>query len=198
MAKIGAVSAMLNTSQTGDALVHSLALVNPVAVVVGDERVAAFNDVRARTALSSSRAWWLADQDSTDAPSGFIDLLAGCEDYLDDNPACSREVFCNDPCFYLYTSGTTGLPKAGVFRHGRWMRTSTSFGLIALDMQPDDVVYCTLPLYHATGLCVCWGRRSVGHRGSRFDASSAPASSGVTYAATGRPRWVTSVSCAAT
>lgn len=35
MAKVGAVSAMLNTSQTGDALVHSLALVNPVAVVVG-------------------------------------------------------------------------------------------------------------------------------------------------------------------
>lgn len=35
MAKVGAVSAMLNTSQTGDALVHSLALVSPVAVVVG-------------------------------------------------------------------------------------------------------------------------------------------------------------------
>ncbi|PBJ17497.1 Long-chain-fatty-acid--CoA ligase FadD17 [Pseudomonas ogarae] len=179
MAKVGAVSAMLNTSQTGDALVHSLALVNPVAVVVGDERVAAFNDIRERTTLSSSRTWWLADQDRadipSDAPSGFIDLMAGSEDYPSDNPASSRQVFCNDPCFYLYTSGTTGLPKAGVFRHGRWMRTSTSFGLIALDMQSDDVVYCTLPLYHATGLCVCWGAAICGASGfairRKFSAS---------------------------
>lgn len=55
------------------------------------------------------------------------------------------------------------------------MRTSTSFGLIALDMQPDDVVYCTLPLYHATGLCVCWGAAICGASGfairRKFSAS---------------------------
>ena len=165
LAKIGAVSAMVNAAQTGDALVHSLALVVPVAVVVGDERSAVFDDVRARTALAVERTWWVADEGSTAVPSGYIDLMEGCEDYSGANPACSRQVFCNDPCFYLYTSGTTGLPKAGIFRHGRWMRTSTSFGLIALDMQPDDVLYCTLPLYHATGLCVCWGAAIWGASG---------------------------------
>ncbi|WP_434625307.1 long-chain-acyl-CoA synthetase [Pseudomonas sp. Z1-29] len=174
VAKVGAVSAMINTSQTGDALVHSLALVAPVAVVVGDERVAVFNDVRGRTALADARTWWVADQDSGAVPYGFVDLMVGSEDYPGDNPL-GRQVFYNDPCFYLYTSGTTGLPKAGVFRHGRWMRTSTSFGLIALDMQPDDVVYCTLPLYHATGLCVCWGAAVCGASGfairRKFSAS---------------------------
>jgi len=174
VAKVGAVSAMINTSQTGDALVHSLALVAPVAVVVGDERVAVFNDVRGRTALADARTWWVADQDSGAVPCGFVDLMVGSEDYPGDNPL-GRQVFFNDPCFYLYTSGTTGLPKAGVFRHGRWMRTSTSFGLIALDMQPDDVVYCTLPLYHATGLCVCWGAAVCGASGfairRKFSAS---------------------------
>jgi citronellyl-CoA synthetase len=174
VAKVGAVSAMINTSQTGDALVHSLALVAPVAVVVGDERVAVFNDVRGRTALADARTWWVADQDSGAAPCGFVDLIGSSEDYPGDNPL-GRQVFFNDPCFYLYTSGTTGLPKAGVFRHGRWMRTSTSFGLIALDMQPDDVVYCTLPLYHATGLCVCWGAAVCGASGfairRKFSAS---------------------------
>ncbi|ROM74948.1 long-chain-acyl-CoA synthetase [Pseudomonas brassicacearum] len=175
VAKVGAVSAMLNTSQVGDALVHSLALVAPVAVVVGDERVAAFNDVRGRTALPSARTWWVADQDNADTPPGFVDLFSRSSDYPGDNPASSQQVFFNDPCLYLYTSGTTGLPKAGVFRHGRWMRTSTSFGLIALDMQPADIVYCTLPLYHATGLCVCWGAAICGASGfairRKFSAS---------------------------
>ncbi|WP_417697560.1 long-chain-acyl-CoA synthetase [Pseudomonas sp.] len=175
VAKVGAVSAMLNTSQTGDALVHSLALVTPVAVVVGAERVAAFNDVRARTSLFGHRTWWVADQDSAVVPSGFVDLISSSASHPGDNPASSQQVFFNDACFYLYTSGTTGLPKAGVFRHGRWMRTSTSFGLIALDMQPADVLYCTLPLYHATGLCVCWGAAICGASGfairRKFSAS---------------------------
>jgi citronellyl-CoA synthetase len=174
VAKVGAVSAMINTSQTGDALVHSLALVAPVAVVVGDERVAVYNDVRGRTALADARTWWVADQDRAAVPCGFVDLMGSSEAYPGDNPLGSQ-VFFNDPCFYLYTSGTTGLPKAGVFRHGRWMRTSTSFGLVALDMQPDDIVYCTLPLYHATGLCVCWGAAVCGASGfairRKFSAS---------------------------
>jgi len=175
VAKVGAVSAMINTAQTGDALVHSLALVTPVAVVVGDERVAAFDDVRGRIGLSHGRTWWVADQENVPAPSGFVDLMRASGQYPGDNPASSQHVFFDDPCFYLYTSGTTGLPKAGVFRHGRWMRTSTSFGLIALDMQPEDIVYCTLPLYHATGLCVCWGAAICGASGfairRKFSAS---------------------------
>ncbi|MDU9031376.1 long-chain-acyl-CoA synthetase [Pseudomonas mediterranea] len=161
-AKVGAVSAMINTSQTGDALVHGLALVAPAAVVVGDERVAAFEAVRGRTALPSVRTWWLADEHSAAVPCGFVDLLGNSEDYPSANPASSRQVFFDDPCFYLYTSGTSGLPKAVVFRHGRWMRTAVHSGLIALDMQPDDVLYCPLPLYHATGLCVCWGAAICG------------------------------------
>jgi citronellyl-CoA synthetase len=62
-----------------------------------------------------------------------------------------------------------------VFKHGRWMRSSASFGMIALNMGPDDVVYCTLPLYHATGLCVCWGSAVNGASGfairRKFSAS---------------------------
>ncbi|MBS7674263.1 AMP-binding protein, partial [Vibrio cholerae] len=71
--------------------------------------------------------------------------------------------------------GTTGLPKAGIMKHGRWTKTAVSFGSIALDMGPQDVLYCTLPLYHATGLCVCWGAAIVGASGfairRKFSAS---------------------------
>ncbi|WPN56302.1 long-chain-acyl-CoA synthetase [Pseudomonas sp. P9_31] len=179
VAKIGAISALLNTSQTRDTLAHSLNLVAPVAIVVGEELVPAFNAVRERVAIEAARTWFVADQDTFSdpgkTPDGFINLMMASCDASSSNPDSSRQVFLDDPCFYIYTSGTTGLPKAGVFKHGRWMRSSASFGLIALDMQPQDIVYCTLPLYHATGLCVCWGSAISGASGfairRKFSAS---------------------------
>ncbi|KPU56617.1 AMP-binding enzyme family protein [Pseudomonas fluorescens] len=179
VAKVGAVSALLNTSQTRDTLVHSVNLVSPVAIIVGEELVPAYLAVRDRVSIEADRTWFVADQDTSRqpgiAPEGFINLMTVSLDDASDNPASSRQIFFDDPCFYIYTSGTTGLPKAGVFKHGRWMRSSASFGMIALDMHPDDVVYCTLPLYHATGLCVCWGSAVSGASGfairRKFSAS---------------------------
>nr|WP_180206019.1 long-chain-acyl-CoA synthetase [Pseudomonas sp. SbOxS1]NYU06238.1 long-chain-acyl-CoA synthetase [Pseudomonas sp. SbOxS1] len=179
LAKVGAISALLNTSQTRDALAHSLNLVTPAAIVVGAELVPAYLTVRDRVSIEVARTWFVADQDTYShpgiAPDGFVNLMTASIDACSDNPASSRQVFFDDPCFYIYTSGTTGLPKAGVFKHGRWMRSYASFGMIALDMRPEDIVYCTLPLYHATGLCVCWGSAISGASGfairRKFSAS---------------------------
>jgi citronellyl-CoA synthetase len=179
VAKVGAISALLNTSQTRDTLVHSVNLVAPVAIIVGEELVPAYLAVRERVSIKAARTWFVADQDTSRqpgiAPEGLINLMTVSLDDASDNPASSQQIFFDDPCFYIYTSGTTGLPKAGVFKHGRWMRSSASFGMIALDMRPEDVVYCTLPLYHATGLCVCWGSAVSGASGfairRKFSAS---------------------------
>ncbi|WP_415768215.1 long-chain-acyl-CoA synthetase [Pseudomonas sp. LB3P38] len=179
VAKVGAISALLNTSQTRDTLAHSLNLVAPAAIIVGEELVPAFSAVRERVSIEAARTWFVADRDTFShpgiAPDGFINLMTASADSSSANPASSQQIFFDDPCLYIYTSGTTGLPKAGVFKHGRWMRSSASFGLIALDMRPEDVIYCTLPLYHATGLCVCWGSAISGASGfairRKFSAS---------------------------
>ncbi|EUB87825.1 long-chain-acyl-CoA synthetase [Pseudomonas sp. GM30] len=179
LAKVGAVSALLNTSQTRHTLIHSVNLVAPVAIVLGEELQPAFAAIREQVSIPAQRTWFIADRDTYShpgiAPEGYINLISASADAPGDNPPSSGEVFFDDPCFYIYTSGTTGLPKAGVFKHGRWMRSSASFGTIALNMGPDDVVYCTLPLYHATGLCVCWGSAINGASGfairRKFSAS---------------------------
>lgn len=179
LAKLGAVSALLNTSQTRDTLIHSVNLVAPVAIVLGEELQPAFAAIREQVSIPAQRTWFIADRDTYShpgiAPEGYVNLISASADACTENPPSSGEVFFNDPCFYIYTSGTTGLPKAGVFKHGRWMRSSASFGMIALNMTPDDIVYCTLPLYHATGLCVCWGSAINGASGfairRKFSAS---------------------------
>ncbi|KAA8705797.1 long-chain-acyl-CoA synthetase [Pseudomonas proteolytica] len=175
VAKVGGICAMLNTAQTQAVLVHSLTLVDPVAIVVGAELVEAYDAVRGQVAIDPQRTWYVAEQAAAPVPAGYVDLMAASADCSPDNPASTQQIYFNDPCFYIYTSGTTGLPKAGIFKHGRWMKSSASFGTIALDMGPEDVVYCTLPLYHATGLCVCWGSAIAGASGfairRKFSAS---------------------------
>ncbi|MBS6083126.1 MAG: AMP-binding protein, partial [Pseudomonas fluorescens] len=153
VAKLGGICAMLNTAQTQGALVHSLTLVKPVAIVVGAELLSPYAAVRDQVQIPAERTWFVADQPGSRVPDGYIDLMAASAESPVDDPASSAQVFFHDPCFYIYTSGTTGLPKAGIMKHGRWTKTAVSFGSIALDMGPQDVLYCTLPLYHATGLC---------------------------------------------
>ena len=175
VAKVGGICAMLNTSQTQAVLVHSLNLVKPVAIVVGAELLGAYSAVRDQVQIEPGRTWFVADRQQAGVLDGYTDLMAASAHCGVDNPSSSQRIYFNDPCFYIYTSGTTGLPKAGIFKHGRWMRSSASFGTIALDMGPQDVVYCTLPLYHATGLCVCWGSAIAGASGfairRKFSAS---------------------------
>ncbi|MBC3254185.1 long-chain-acyl-CoA synthetase [Pseudomonas paralactis] len=175
VAKLGGVCAMLNTSQTQGTLVHSLTLVNPVAIVVGAELLSAYAAVRDQVQIPPQRTWYVAEPPDSAIPEGYIDLMAASAGHPVDNLAICAQISYNDPCFYIYTSGTTGLPKAGIMKHGRWTKTAVSFGSIALDMSPQDVLYCTLPLYHGTGLCVCWGSAIIGASGfairRKFSAS---------------------------
>ncbi|PWB32348.1 long-chain-acyl-CoA synthetase [Pseudomonas sp. SDI] len=179
VSKLGGICAMLNTSQTNNVLIHSLSLVNPAAIIVGEELVPSFDAVRNEVAIDELSTFFLADTDTTRdagvAPEGYINLTRASEAHAAVNPLTTQQVYLDDACFYIYTSGTTGLPKAGVFKHGRWMKVYGSFGMIALDMRPDDIVYCTLPLYHGTGLCVSWGSALAGASGfairRKFSAS---------------------------
>ena len=45
--------------------------------------------------------------------------------------------------------------KAVIFTHSRWTLAYGTYGHI-LNLGKDDVMYVTLPLYHATGVVVCW------------------------------------------
>ncbi|CBL44651.1 amp-dependent synthetase and ligase [gamma proteobacterium HdN1] len=180
VAKLGAVGAMLNVQQTGKVLIHSFNLVNPKAAIVGEEVAASLNEVRADLNVAADQVYWLADRDTTkdpgQAPEGYTNLSTESANSPTRNHEASQRIYLNDPALYIYTSGTTGLPKAGVFKHGRWMKAYGGFGIVAMNLGPTDVMYCTLPLYHATGLCVCWGSAIAGASGfairRKFSASN--------------------------
>ncbi|MGQ8973809.1 long-chain-acyl-CoA synthetase [Acinetobacter schindleri] len=159
LAKLGVTIALLNTSQVGKVLAHSINLVKPIAVIVGDECHAAVAEIRDELNIAADRFHWFADQptqqNSGQAPEGFINLAEVIDTFPKFNPSTTHSVQGKDGLFYIYTSGTTGLPKAVIFTNSRWTLAYGTYGHV-LNLGTEDVMYCTLPLYHATGMVVCW------------------------------------------
>ncbi|OZG71623.1 long-chain-acyl-CoA synthetase [Hahella sp. CCB-MM4] len=160
--KLGAACAMINTSQRGHVLAHSLKLTKPKLIVVGEEQLSHFESARNEVNfITSDNLLYLADRDTRvdpgTAPAGFINLAEAVEHYSEINPVVDDRPVAGDTAVYLFTSGTTGLPKATPCSHLKWFRAMGGLGHMSLSLTPDDVMYITLPLYHGTGLVVCWG-----------------------------------------
>lgn len=159
LAKIGVTAALVNTSQTGKALTHSINLVKPIAVIVGEECRHAVEEVRQDLELAADRFHWFADQatriDAGTAPKDWVNLADKIDHFPQFNTPTTHTIQGKDGLFYIYTSGTTGLPKAVIFTHSRWTLAYGTYGHV-LNLNKDDVMYVTLPLYHATGIVVCW------------------------------------------
>ncbi len=156
--KLGAIAGMLNHKQSGEVLQHSVGLIQPRVMFVGEECATALKGSKAAISKQHQPVWvWVRDHPDKKAPSGYLDLTEALPEGTAANPPETREVQLKQPCFYVFTSGTTGLPKASIMSHGRWFKAGTGMGLASLRLKPEDVFYCPLPLYHNNALTVSWG-----------------------------------------
>ena len=146
LAKLGAVTALINTNLRGQPLAHSLAVAEAKHLVLGAELGEALES--AKPHLASWPVVWAAGG----ATPGAHDLDA---ELAERSPApIDREVRrglkAAEKLFYIYTSGTTGLPKAANISHARaCLMGGGAMG--AQQLGPEDRVYVTLPLYHSAG-----------------------------------------------
>ncbi len=166
LSKLGAVAALINTTQRGKVLSHSLNLVKPSRYVVGAELLDAFSEVQPQLDNRSAAHYWIADQDclsdAGQAPSGWRNLMQLARSQAVVNLPDSARVRLKDPCFLIYTSGTTGLPKASILSHGKWIKAYGGFGHSGLTLNNRDVLYLTLPCYHNNAVTVCWSAALAG------------------------------------
>src|SRR5256885_12574549 len=83
---------------------------------------------------------------------GKLDALAAGAP--DTEPAECARVEAGSTAFYIFTSGTTGLPKASAMSHARWLKGMAGLGRMATHLGADDTLYCCLPLYHNNAMTV--------------------------------------------
>ncbi len=150
LVKLGVVVAFINTQVNGKPLLHALQTTAAKALVIGEE---CLGNVLATDGLPPLAYWLVGDDEAPwagDIP-GFIDRQFATR--LDSAPRTAfprdirAEVKAEAATLLIFTSGTTGLPKAARYSHMRWM-SSGDVMEITLDVTCEDVFYCCLPLYH--------------------------------------------------
>jgi fatty-acyl-CoA synthase len=138
--KCGAIAGMLNYHQRGEVLSHSLGLLDAKVLIAETDLV---------SVVTESGAAGTTDNTLTVEDLERFALSASAS-----NPASASAVRAKDTAFYIFTSGTTGFPKASVMTHYRWLKALGAFGGLGLRLKRSDTLYSCLPLYHNNALTV--------------------------------------------
>ena len=156
--KIGVVASLVNSHAVGKPLAHALRICAPKRIVVGSEVLAAFAAVQSELGNTAAVDVDIdpAEPDGATGggnPAGRYPLWS---DRLPAGPSRDPVETASQTmgglAAYLYTSGTTGTPKAALVKHHRLFRAGRIFGAFGLQLAADDVLYIPLPLYHATAM----------------------------------------------
>ncbi|WP_249026114.1 long-chain-acyl-CoA synthetase FadD6 [Mycobacterium lacus] len=136
--KCGAIAGMVNYHHRGDVLAHSLGLLDAKVLIAQSDLVGFVGECGA----SSGEVLTVEDLERFAATAPAT------------NPVSASAVRARDTAFYIFTSGTTGFPKASVMTHQRWLRALAVFGGMGLRLKGSDTLYSCLPLYHNNALTV--------------------------------------------
>jgi citronellyl-CoA synthetase len=158
LAKLGAVASLINPNQRGEVLLHSLNLARGKHFIVGEELLGAFEEVKDELQLTADDTlYYQRDRGERPPPEAYIDLDDAIQHQPQSNPPTTAGITLGDELAYVFTSGTTGLPKASVQTHRRWIGGYMWFGKVVMRLKPTDVYYCPLPFCHTNALNVAWG-----------------------------------------
>ncbi|XP_018351249.1 PREDICTED: long-chain fatty acid transport protein 4 [Trachymyrmex septentrionalis] len=159
LGKANFVAALINTNLRRDVLLHSINAAGCKAVIFGSELKDAIRDIKDKIPDIELYQWSeLADtsilEDAIDLNTKISNIDPGPLIILDHgNP--------RDKLIYVYTSGTTGMPKAAVINNLRYMLITCGVNSM-LNLQSNDRIYNPLPLYHTAGGIIGAGQALIG------------------------------------
>ncbi|XP_070622492.1 long-chain fatty acid transport protein 3 [Erythrolamprus reginae] len=148
LAKLGARPAFLGTALRPEALRHCLRACQARALLATHELFGAVEPILPSLKEMGIEVWVMGKGPYPPGVISLEDLLEeASEEPLPYELSTPRHLM--DTCLYIFTSGTTGLPKAARVSH---LKTILCLGFYKLvGARSSDVIYLTLPLYHMSG-----------------------------------------------
>ena len=154
---VGGVVALLNTNLVGPSLSHCINIVSPRHLIVASE----FTDLltTALPGLTVLPTTWIHGSDEVRFRRIDPEIQRQAGETLDRSERPSLTI--EDRALYIFTSGTTGLPKAANVSHARILQWTHWFAGM-MGAQADDRMYNCLPMYHSIGGVLVPGASLVG------------------------------------
>ena len=151
--KIGAIAVLINTSLTGDPLIHCINSSDSIKCIFGAERSQPLEDVLDKINISKQEDFlWVEDTSKYSLPNWAMDLNAAVDLNNDQNLDETNSVKAKDIACYIFTSGTTGVPKAAICPNQKLLAASINIKMAGYRIDENDCMHNSLPLYHSTGL----------------------------------------------
>ena len=152
--KIGAIGSLINSDLREKSLTHCIKITLGKVIVVGEECFEAFNSIRGELDLEDQTLCFSPDAGTIPCPEGYIDLSSAVKEFPVVNPSTTSEIKTFDNHLYIFTSGTTGLPKATYFPHHRMVVSGIMYGQALARLTSEDTMYVSTPLFHPHGLAI--------------------------------------------
>ncbi|XP_053329642.1 long-chain fatty acid transport protein 6 [Spea bombifrons] len=172
LVKIGCLVAFLNYNLRSRSLLHCFHSCGAKILIVGADLLDTLEEILPSLQDDKIAVWVMAKETSLQGVNTIVDKLECVSD--EPVPRHLRIVkSIRAPTLYIFTSGTTGLPKAAVI--GQLQSLKGAAGIWAFGGTPEDIVYVTLPLYHSAasligiGGCIYLGATCVLRK--KFSAS---------------------------
>ena len=151
--KIGAIGVLINNSLTGAPLVHCINSSDSKKCIVGEELTKELSDVLSEINIKNKKdIYWIEDSKTIQTPEWATNLRNSLDYSKNKNLVETNIVTSKDTAFYIFTSGTTGVPKAAIFPNAKIIAASVNICSTGYRMTQKDRLYNCLPLYHSTGL----------------------------------------------
>ena len=175
LSKIGAAASLINTSLVKKSLIHCISITDSVRCVFGEELQNAIIEIKDDLPLQDSDFLWVPDDPiKNNKPSWAEDLNSTLPQQQTENLEETRDIRGGEIALYIFTSGTTGLPKPAIIYQRRIMSAHPPYSKLGFRATASDRMYICLPLYHITGLllgaCTCFYTGSSMFLRRRFSA----------------------------
>jgi fatty-acyl-CoA synthase len=156
--RAGGTVALLNTNLAGQALAACVDGVAPKRVIVAADLLDAWTSTEPYR--KTAPGIWMHGEADRPLNHPRLDAAVGGFDGAPLTEAERPDVTIEDKALFIFTSGTTGLPKAANINHFRLMLAANGFAGV-MNTGPDDVMYDCLPMYHTVGGVLATGATLV-------------------------------------
>ncbi len=152
--KLGITAGLINTNLRGRPLGHCVAVTESRKCIFGGELRGAIEEIKDQFKLKEGEDYYVFPEADGAVPNWAVDMAAGSRALSAANPAETGGITLGQTAMYVFTSGTTGLPKAAILSNRRYLMSAQLAGKAGLRCTPADRIYLCLPLYHGTGLMI--------------------------------------------